>query len=731
MAYKKTNSGYLPFIEKSKVASPFTDINNRAKIENSLKCSFGSERIVTNSLNKVISESGPNGETVYESDNGDSRLRFVGEWNSIFANVGMYLQGSDTSYCEVTFYGTGLNMLMWGNTSFGTTDIQAFIDGSPTGIDITPANFDDVLISRNVKTLQVISVAEGLSLGWHTVKIQRVTDALNNFNMYGVDIINTSSQITVASGSAHGNGYEYTVESPELIDHSIGFDNIADVDLDVNGGRVCVYIDPANGLIKKRINKVAASPAYLGSTDHSNESVYRVINFREFGRQISTDFSTLAGSVSDRYFTLDDNNTTLVANDVSVQNETLLHSNIGDSWTITFTGTGLDVLRRDNSDVVSAQNNTVLVDGVSVGVASTNGSTKERVEKICSGLPYGTHTVEIIMSDSATYSYGIKDFIVYHPKKPSLPKGAVELADYNIVADYIGSAIANEASVSTGVVRHHSYRELVYTGNWGLSGDVVNLVGGIQADTTVSGATATFKFFGTGFVYKYRTNTNRTNSMTIELDGSTDFSSITNNVVGNGIWNPATGNLNTDVAANNGNELQISGLTLGWHTVVFTQNDTQSMAIEAIDVITPIHSPNINVGNLSLKDCRNFDSTKDINKTAKSKSFATVNIDSVNNTVRYSKGVVQILKVGTSLNIVYFDNVAQNDNIAPVLGGTTGNQEYTNFKAFLTGDVEAVKNFAVGLVSFNSATGAESDRSYQICDFKGILQKDKLEEEES
>ena len=79
----------------------------------------------------------------------------------------------------------------------------------------------------------------------------------------------------------------------------------------------------------------------------------------------------------------------------------------------------------------------VTIDGASAGNITTATSGAILNAKICSGLPYGTHIVKVLRSAAVNGSMLFSSFKVYQPKKPTLPAGAIELADYNLMADYV------------------------------------------------------------------------------------------------------------------------------------------------------------------------------------------------------------------------------------------------------------------------------------------------------
>ena len=203
MGIKNINSGYLPFVQREQVTSPFTDIVNRAKVDASLKCIMGNERIHCNSINLLTKEQGPNGEPVYEPDNGDARVRFVGTPTSSFGTFGSAIVlAAAGDGAEITFYGTGLNALVISDVSSRT--VNYWVDGASQGVLETSLS-SNAIASRNYKSQQPLELSKGLTLGWHTIKI---TWASGNVYFHGFEILNEASQITVRSGKAHGNGYE-------------------------------------------------------------------------------------------------------------------------------------------------------------------------------------------------------------------------------------------------------------------------------------------------------------------------------------------------------------------------------------------------------------------------------------------------------------------------------------------------------------------------------------------
>ena len=211
----------------------------------------------------------------------------------------------------------------------------------------------------------------------------------------------------------------------------------------------------SDGTIAKAVQPTAASQLNLGSADHeaANEEVIRVHNWREFGNNRSDDFSTLEAANSDRAFTLSDGTTTLVGDNVRTFNDILLRHNDDGNFDIVFTfvGTGLDVSYEDSA-TTGGHDFQVDIDGINTGAMNATGTTVVRNESIVSGLPYGTHTAKFRRVTAAIVR-GFKDFTIYGPKKPALPDGAIEIANYNIMADFVANTTPGDGTISTGTIR--------------------------------------------------------------------------------------------------------------------------------------------------------------------------------------------------------------------------------------------------------------------------------------
>jgi hypothetical protein len=128
------SAGTQAFVDQSALISvPATTIVGRAKIPdlaNDFRASFGVERIPVQSIYQLQNEFGPNGEIVWAAVNDDRGLiRFVGGGWGLLNDSSGVRPGSfvATDYLEITFYGTGLNILAYNNASI---NYPLIVDGS-------------------------------------------------------------------------------------------------------------------------------------------------------------------------------------------------------------------------------------------------------------------------------------------------------------------------------------------------------------------------------------------------------------------------------------------------------------------------------------------------------------------------------------------------------------------------------------------------------------------------
>jgi len=620
----------------------YSTITGRASIVDisaDLRASFGIERIAVQSVVQLQTEFGPNGEPVFSALNDDrGMMRFIGNWQSGAGAAGAILVSAIGNSCEVTFYGTALNILTVQNGSAESLTVS--VDGG-TGTVLSFSSISTVIGTRNYAANQGVTLASALTLGVHTVKVTWATTA--NWNYSGFEVVNTASttSLNINSGTAYIDGLKTTLSAAQ----TIGFAAAA---TGTRGGRMITYLTSA-GAVTQAFQAVNAASAFLTAADHTNEEMVRTYSPREFGAGRSDDFSTLIGGFSSRAFTLDDGTTSLVGANVQyfapVGIDGLTMATTSDFFTFTFVGTGLDlVLGNDSNSGGTSSVWTIAVDGTSQGTVTNAGAASApKVFKVASGLPYGTHTAKVGMASLGASRLYLYSFKVYQPKKPSLPAGAVELADYNVMATYVANTSTTAGAIAGGVLRKNITRELIYSGptSWNLSGPDASSDSGwsiYPTSSSASGNAIAYSFFGTGFDFRFTANTDRVATVNVTLNGvsltTANFPTMTASVVGiTGTFNPSTGVLSQVAGSfvyNAG--LAVTGLPLGKYTIQFTSAGTGLITAQSIDIITPIHSAKSNlagdlqnalpVGSCALSDNRQTSLIKTTDRPRKNYAYA-------------------------------------------------------------------------------------------------------------
>jgi hypothetical protein len=656
-------------INTSRIAAPFTQIVNEygqarqiPDPENNMKVSGGTERIDISSISLLDNEFGPGGEQVYEIQSKDSRIRLVGGWDMGAGTNGVSAVNTSkivTDFIEITFFGTGINLLNYQDVNTG--DWRVTVDGGSESANLYVAAIADPLNSRNYNKNTIHPAVSGLSLGVHTVKIRQGSAVVvNPMVVFGLEILDESTQLTVNAGQPMSGDLDRV-----LTQQNLPFKPAAMTG--TKGGFVQV-VQNADGVVSQKFTETDVSQLNLGAADHSNEQILKRIFWRDFGANRGDDFDTLsAGPLA--AFTLDDGTTTLVGNavraDLGPTDEILRCNSVSTAefLTITFMGTGLDILRRDEpSSEVVGTGPEVFINGASEGNLSGTFNRTVRRESVVSGLPYGTHTVKI--SNSATARFGVIDFIIYGPKEPTLLDEDIVLAEYNVMADYVANAVPGLETISTGVLRKSATRENTYINTWTLGPIApVSYIGGWTVSTAVNGGYVECTFFGTGFDLRGLGFTSASTNVSVDIDGllatTANFPGLVSSFYGYtsfaaGILNPDTG-----VQAL-GSGLSISGLPLGVHTVRFTNNTAIQFQFETIDIITPIHinDSSFKVGNLGLADKRKDVQTQEEleSQVDLSKAKAWIKFDGVGNTILSSYNISAVIDISAGHFDIHFKN---------------------------------------------------------------------------
>jgi hypothetical protein len=504
-----------------------------------------------------------------------------------------------------------------------------------------------------------------------------------NLRVDGFEVLNESSSISIPKGEIVSNGKKEVVGTATTTAYNSGFDGSPT--LNGRGGRVVKYIK--DGRIGKVIQQANDSSFTFGSANHTNEEVIRRINFREFGANLSTDFSTVVSS-SDRAFTLDDGTTTFGASLVAPgTNSGIEYIGNGTSasttdMTITFVGTGLDLFIFEFGSATTKVTN-VFVDGVSIGQITKALDGKFKISKIVSGLPYGTHTVRLNTPGAAgqTAPHFISDIIVYGPKKPSIPDGAVEIGEYYLMANFSANATAGGDTIAAGVLRKTSTREMAYIGTWSATLNI-NEVSGNNVSSTTNGSSFKYTFFGTGIDLRFGVTAGTASTWQVNIVGATNLTasngsfwtgSLTTSNYGTGITSfiASTGTITLSGTASNGNGVSISGLNLGLHTITVTKTNanTAGFFLGAVDIVTPIHYPNTKRGSLALKPSASFPQQSDVGSVDLSKAKAWCVFDQPNGKILASYNISAVLTVSTGVSQFFFEKPFKTSNYSVVCSG--------------------------------------------------------------
>jgi hypothetical protein len=607
--------------ESSLISVPYTTVVNRAQIPdltNDLRASFGVDRIPVQQLYRIHNEVGPNGEHVWGVLNDDRGLiRFVGStWVCTgVPSIGQPIYSAAVGeYIEIVFYGTGLNLIYFSDVT--ARSFYVTVDGGTESVSNIYVQSTATLTNRNYNTNHVAVAASGLTLGLHTVKI-RSGNATATY-VYGFEIINTNTSglLNINSGTAYSKSTKYT---NSVID-SIAYNKDqagSTVVTGTKGGRIVRAIT-GNDTISTYWQAVDASSLRGASATHANEELARKYYVREFGSGRNStagtldDFSIQSGlTFTNLAFTLDDGTTTLVLNQgymddggtAAFLNGLTPRTDSTVGFTLTFVGCGLDV---ELVDAASGGNDTYQysIDGEAMQTwFNTAGSTARRVQKVVSGLAYGTHTFQFKRLSPVTWTPKFFAFLVYQPKKPALPSsGAIELCDYNVLADYsasavTGTAVADWPQIPLGVLAKVAAREFIYVGvNWAINTIDPTTPFGFNTNTlTNNNQTATYTFFGTGAMVLCGASAAGTYYFSVTIDSTLNSSGanmVNATLIGSGVYNC------TSSTSGQPCRVAFTGLSLGFHTITVqrvTGGGAGNFVFNGLHIITPLHVHKSNV----------------------------------------------------------------------------------------------------------------------------------------
>ena len=381
---------------------------------------------------------------------------------------------------------------------------------------------------------------------------------------------------------------------------------------------------------------------------------------------------------------MDDGTTTLVGNQVRTLTGGLLNGQTtGTSFfTLTFVGTGLDIIHQDDGNA-GTFTYTVTIDGTLQSTISGNMSTSSRLDKLVSGLPYGTHTVKIIITSQASANCCFTDFIIYQPKAPTLPVGAVQIADYNVIANYVANT-AGTIVPSAGVLRKAGSREQTLVGTWLASVDPLSATG-VEIYNNLASGYFEYTFFGTGIEWKGYCPAGALNFTYALYVNPNDVTPVTNYTAAGYSINlydsstglsvsPTTGVLSgTHAGSSYGTTVSITNLPLGVHKLRVSSNTALGFYSDSLDIITPIHinHPSLKIGSLSLLDNSKIQAAAlSISGPDLSKAKAWVVYDFINSKILSSYNVSQVLKTTTGTGLIYLTKPFKNKPASAIAGAS-------------------------------------------------------------
>jgi hypothetical protein len=403
-----------------------------------------------------------------------------------------------------------------------------------------------------------------------------------------------------------------------------------------NGGRVVKWI-ASDGTIKTSVNMMPPN-AQNGDTAASNEittpsatnttttpnmsndavdqslaEVAKSFHWREFGNGSANgnanyaDASTLTTSADDIAYVMDDGLTSFMADDARVWPNEHGGVSVGGGKTVhfTFIGTGLSLIQTPHIGT--------LANGVDDGTCVQN-------------LPYGTHimkytrtdgaadTIDIdgirVYGDTSTNGWiGSKFFNIHQPKMPPIPDDACIIADYMLMADFVGfsnGTAGDKAKISKGVRRISASRDHFYnsgaTLTFGIDMSSVELpADGFRVYNNHASTVFQLPYFGTSPVFRSGVGSDRSAAAQFKINGTlvTTSSSGTNHsgtqVLNS--WTTGSGSFQTDNDGSftmNGSTAMgwasVSGITLGQNTVAVNNTTTTYLTFNGYDVATPIHT---------------------------------------------------------------------------------------------------------------------------------------------
>lgn len=675
-----TQKGFNPFVDDSNILVPVngapsageyrSEIENREPIrdeENSLKSFIGSETIHISAIEEIKGEYGPNNEIIFRPQNKDPRVRYGGQWISVGGSTaGTFpaLTTGSEGFIEIIWEGTDLYIITDGSDS-GEVDVRKTTDGgSESGSSIYDTNASYLTSAQGYRSDILVEVESGLSYGRHTTKLRR-NGGTGTWLAVGFVINSSFTQLRTVSGVAFSSSKREQIKTPILLDHDNGY-------VGSRGAWAVEYL--LDGTTAIALTEVG-SEATLLSTDHSNEEIDKIENFREFGA--NSQFSTLT-TAADVNYVKEDNSTALVGDNVSydASRETLGGGN-GSSFLYSFVGCGIDVIAL-TSGASSLDTYEVFIDGDSKGNISSSVFTADETDTritIASGLIYGSHSLKIVRNTAAANGIFFKDFITYRPKFPTLPDGAIPLKDYPILGDYDGSGMSatnGDENTPQGAIYKSALLNAELIGNWTtLQQNIGNMKSGSRVRTNTTGAKIRHRWYGTGIVLRMQRVAN-TMTFDVTIDGALNDTGVS--LIN--MTNNTGGSYTISGGADEAGMLEFTGLAEGWHEIeVEKTGGSGDIVFDGFDIITPIYysDPNARLSFETSRDLRKFSPISDETRKVFGNAKAWLSYNQNNNQILASHNIAAVVDVAVGTNIVFFERPFKDDeSIGMIMHGSAG-----------------------------------------------------------
>ena len=506
----------------------YTDIKGSKPIKDPrIGAHFGSQRHGFKSIQLLEQETATHGDKVYSID-GREWMRVVGDIDYVNGTGSIYvkIESATSSFFEITGYFNAFNFINY--TSDTNRSFKVEIDGvtahtgfNPNGVVNSPLGVRYVSAGSvfNVDLTSSSSLSSDTTLGIHTLRmsyasgygnyptgceliVQDTTDTASKSKIQipAQTVISFNKQHSVSATAQHYDPFNGFTTGDLAAVQALGIDDTTSLGLDAwwysnssvyyrpyNGGRVVKWVDslgtiktsvnmmPFNATsidnlnINKKENASASNnnptPSFIaGAIDSSQAEVAKTFHYREFGNGSANGNSSwkdaswfTSGTGTDIAYVMDDGLTSLSGKGGYITGaKELVGWDTGLGLYIIFIGTGVSFICANlSSNTIHAQN-----------------------------LPYGTHilksyraagaTTEIII-DGVPLAHnpgnqgGLHEVTFYQPKMPPIPEDAVILADYMLMADFVGQTSDGIQYISKGTRLSSCSRDMFAGGTGGES----------------------------------------------------------------------------------------------------------------------------------------------------------------------------------------------------------------------------------------------------------------------